>query len=416
MTWSPFYGHVFHGAGEDDLAHVPVRDGDLLVSDHDGVVLITASDTGTLVIEDHGSHVTLGGAAVFLEADTVEGAQWLKTHTEEEMAALRLLSVESDPNEELYSLLDQLSAQNPQLALAIGDENILPRLLELFDPAILLMGDVPLGEYHQSLLEREENLRHLLIDPENRDLSFLSGIPNLEKLILGEWNPQESGSLPDSLPALKALWVMEGEMVDLTSLGAQPGLQELTLSFCEEGPDSGQLDLSALAEFKNLELSSLSYCGTVVDLTALASLKNLKWLGLPSTTTQEQLEAIIAAHPGLTVLDLVATEGITDLTPVAELSKLEALLLRDVAPADPLYGMDGLEYLAVSVEEGDGAPIGEDGFARLQTELPNTIVARVDPLEFCLGSGFVLLLAPLLAGAWWVIRGRRNRRPASRHA
>jgi hypothetical protein len=413
MTWSPFYGHVFHGGEEDALAHVPVRDGDLLISDRDGVLLITASDTGTLVIEEHGTHVTLGGAAVLLEADTAEGAQWLKTHTPEEMAALRILSVESDPNEELYSLLDQLSVQNPGLGLVIDDEDYLPRLLDLFDPAVLILGDLRLGEYQRSLLEREENLRDLSIDPEDRELSFLSRIPNLENLTLSEWNPKETGPLPDSLPALKTLLVMGGEMEDLAALGAQPGLRELTLSFCEEGPDSDHLDLSALAEHERLELLSLSYCPTVVDLTALAGLENLKWLGLPGATTQEQLEAIVTAHPGLTVLDLVAAEGITDLTPVAELSKLEGLLLKDVAPADPLYGMEGLEYLAVSLEEGDSASIGEAGFARLQAELPSTIVARVDPL--CLGSGLVLLLVPLLAAAWWVIRGRRGRRPASQH-
>jgi hypothetical protein len=413
-TWSPFYGHVFHGAEEEDLAQIPVRDGDLLIYDDELVVLVTASDTGTLVIEGRGSVVTVDGTAVLLDVDTAEGAQWLRTHTAEEMAALRMLTVESDPNEEVYSLLNELSVHNPDLALVVDDEDYLPRLLELFDPSFLLLADVPRGEYEQGLLEREENLRHLFFAPYDRDLSFLSRIPNLEKLTLSEWNPKETGPLPDNLPALKTVWVMGAKMEDLGALGIQPGLEELTLSFCEEGPDSGRLDLSALAGYGSLQILSLTYCPTVVDLSALASLENLEWLGLPGTTTQQQLERIVATHPDLTVLDLVAAERITDITPLGELSKVEGLLLKDGAPAEPLYEMDGLEYLAVSLEEGDGAFIGEEGFARLQTELPNTVVARVDPL--CLGSGFILLLVPLLTGAWWVARGRPGRMPASRHA
>ncbi|GAG49676.1 unnamed protein product, partial [marine sediment metagenome] len=84
----------------------------------------------------------------------------------------------------------------------------------------------------------------------------------------------------------------------------------------------------------------------------------------------------------------------------------------------PLYQMKGLEYLAVAVEKKDGKvkPEHQEMVVRLQKELPDTAVVRLAPL--CLGSGWILLLVPLAALAWWLAarRERRRPRPDARHA
>jgi hypothetical protein len=414
MILSPFYGHVFHGAEEEDLAYLLVRDGDLLMGfDVEAFIPVLASDVGALDFEFDKTVVTLAGTAIGLQVDTSKGAAWLRTHTPEDMAALRMITVDSDLNQETFSLLEQLAIHNPGLSLMSEDEDHLPRLLELFDPAVLILGDAAVEENHKALLAEEENLRTLILTARGpTKLDFLAQVPSLETLLISDWDPEAAGPLPDSLPTLRSLMVWEGELDDLAPLGAQPHLRELTLSFCEEGPNSETLDLTALAEYSQLEVLGLQYCPIVEDQSALVALRNLKWLGLPENTTQDQFREVVTTHPDLTLLDLVEPEGITDLTPLTELRKLQALLVGGVAPPDPLYGMKNLDYLAVTVEKEDSAAFGEEGFARLQSELPNTVVTRVDPLEFCLGSGFILLLFPLVGCAWWVT-GRRKGRGAA---
>ena len=414
MSLSPFYGHIFHGEEEEAPAFLPVRDGDLLMGfDAEVFVPVLASDEGVLEFDFDETVLTLNGTDIVLLVDTAEGLSWLKNHTPADMAALRMIGLDSDLNAETLSLLEQLALHNPNLTLMAEEPDHLPRLLELFDPIQLILGDASVEKEHEALLAGERDLKTLMFSGRGTSsLSFLSLIPNLETVLLADWDPEETGPIPDGLPNLRAVLVVEGELEDLSALGTQPRLEELTLSFCEEGPNSESLDLSALADHPHLEILSLQYCPTAVDLSPLGALQNLKWLALPESTTQEQFEEIVAAHPGLTLLDLVEPEGITDLTPLVGLNKLQGLLVGAMAPPDPLYVMDGLEYLAVVVEDEDSTFIGEEGFARLQSELPTTVVTRVDPLEFCLGSGFILLLVPLVGGAWWALRRRERRKLA----
>jgi Leucine-rich repeat (LRR) protein len=414
MSLSPFYGHVFHGEGEEAPAFLPVRDEDLLMGfDAEVFIPVLASDVGALDFEFDAPVVTLADTAIALEVDTSKGADWIRSQTPGDMAALRMIMVGSDLNAETLSLLEQLAAHNPGLTIMVEDSGHLPRLLELFDPVQLILGDASVEKDQEALFAGEPALETLMFSGNGTStLAFLAQIPNLETVLLADWDPEETGPLPDSLGSLRSLIVVEGGLDDLSALGQQSRLEELTLAFCEEGPRSESLDLSALSGFPQLKILSFQYCPTVVDLSPLGALQNLKWLALPESTTQKQFEEIILTHPGLTLLDLVESEGITDLTPVAGLRELEALLVGAGAPPDPLFGMDGLEYLAVVVEEEDSTFMGEDAFARLQSELPTTVVTRVNPLEFCLGSGFILLLFPLVGGAWWASRRREGRKPA----
>jgi len=73
--------------------------------------------------------------------------------------------------------------------------------------------------------------------------------------------------------------------------------------------------------------------------------------------------------------------------------------------------MKGLEYLAVALEEKDGKvkPEHQEMVVRLRKELPDTAVVLLAPL--CLGSGWILVLVPAVAMAWWLAARRKRRRP-----
>ena len=417
MSISPTWGLTFSPTAEGEPTHMLLRDGDLLFVGEDGTsVPILQSDIGSLQLDYDGTKVTLAGTVVTLETDSAQGWDWLSNATPAEMASLRMISTQGELTPEQISLLEETALQNPELNLTIEHEETLPQLLRLFDPVTLVLGDATIDEEREALLAQEENLKTLWISgDEVSDLSFLGQIPNLETLFLAGWDPDEIGPLPDSLPSLKSIIVVILEMEDLNSLGDQPHLEELTLFGCDLAEDSATLDLSALARHPKLETLCLRFC-PAADLSALELLPHLNWLALPLSTTQEQLEQVVRTHPDLSVLELIEPEGISDLTPLTELRNLKALLVGSTAPPDPLFSLDNLEYLAVVVENDEAPSFGEDVLPILQAELPGAVVTRVDPLEFCLGSGFILLLIPMVGVAWWMIRRkRRSRRPVPQH-
>lgn len=414
---SPLYGLTFGATAEGDPTHILMRDGDgLLLDDLEGFIPVRASDGDSLDFQFDSVTVTLNGRVVVLAIDDDEGWAWLEGATPEDLAALRLVTVDTELTPERTPLLEKLALHNPEVSLVADEEEVLPPLLTLFDPETLAIPDVTVEEELKALLAREERLKTLWISGEEvSDLDFLREIPSLETLFVIGWEPEEIGPLPDGLANLRSVIVFSVEAEDLTILGNQPGLEEVALSACEADEDS-PLDISALAHHPNLRTVCLRSCPWVTGLSALDSLPALDWLALSESTTQEQLEQVIRTHPDLTVLELIGSEAISDLTPLTELRKLKALLVGGSAPPDPLYQMKGLEYLAVVVEDDDSLSYGEDVLPRLREVLPETALARVEPFEFCLGSGFILLLIPMGAGAWWMTRRRRRgRRPVSLH-
>jgi hypothetical protein len=394
----------FSSGEEGEPAQLPLRGGDDLFLAW-GWLPILRSDGELLEFGAEGNTVTLGGAPVALGLEAGGRWPWLEQATPEEKASLRVMYIDDEngipPNG--FSLLEDLAAQNPTLGLTLESTELLPRLLGLFDPGGLSIYET-ISEEHAALLTREPGLTRLQMEiGDLSDLSFLARIPNLERLFLGEWDPVDTGAFPDSLPSLRSLILSDAEIEDLEDLGHQPYLEELILWDCSGEEASGQLNIQALARHSELEMVSFRNC-EVGDLSPLDGLDELRWLALSSGTTQEQLEQVVRSHPKLSFLEFTEAEAITDLNPLVELRKLRGLVVGSAAPPDPLFTLDRLEYLAVMVDDNDSEAYTPEVFARLRAELPETAVMQVEP--FCLGSGFILLLVPLVGAAWCAVRRR----------
>jgi hypothetical protein len=137
----------------------------------------------------------------------------------------------------------------------------------------------------------------------------------------------------------------------------------------------------------------------------------MKWLSLPEGTTQEQFADVTEGLPDLVFLDLSDCTKISDLAPVQRLHNLRYLVvnLENADPA-PLYEMRQLRWLAVA---GEMKEIDRAVIEHLQNTLPDTELSLLVP--FCLGSGWILLVLPVIALSWW-IAGRRNKmHPAGCH-
>lgn len=402
QIWPQHVG-VLHGpVKEGQPTHLLLRDGDILVASDLAPFLYRYSDGRSLSITGDKHRTELQGKTVVVGTENGEGWEWLKKALPEDLSALRLVAIGGEIDESRLESLKRLSRVNPNVGLAIGRESTLLQVLPMFDPEVLWLssweGQVDAREVRDFLSETK-SVRALYTDGRILDLetAFFSGMRNLRTLQIDKWDSSISGHLPGNLNSLRHLTLFGSEIRNLACLGNQPYLDELRFD--------GKCELASLdgiSDFPHLKALFLWPCESIKDLSPLKHLKQLKWLGLPSTTTQQQLESIVRDHPNLVGIELLKNETVTDLRPLEELRDLKFLIVwTPNANLDSLLTMRGLRWLAVEVKEQDKGIL-----VKIQQALHETSVVRVYPL--CLGSGWILLLAPGVLWACWVQKRRRK--------
>ena len=405
-TYSTFrhWPLLFGPTEEGKPAHLLLRGGEVFFTE-DGWAPYRKRDGTSLTAWDGEGRTMINGKTATLDLDQEEVWTWLEKATPEEMEALRFIHMSNTLEEHHLSLLKRLSKHNLNVGLSVEEPEVLRQSLSLFDPVFLgLFWDEECDLEDFDGLRDKKRVRTLILGEKQIKpvATFLSRIAGLETLIIFDWYSTRTGPLPENLTNLKRLILLTPELRDLTMLGNQPNLEELSVI------ESSSLEhLAGLSNYPELKVLGLRGCGNVKDLTPLSYLKRLRWLSLPPTTTQEQLKEILREHPDLVVLELFGLENVIDLTPITDLRKLRYLLVNcSNARPDPLFEMKNLRWLAVSAgekgKEGKETPGEEDLAVELQQALPQTAVVRVEPL--CVGSGWIFLLAPAVVMAWWITR------------
>jgi len=436
---SPMYGTLFGkaiekaGQGEEPFkaleatTYVLIRPGELVDLMEGGPFPYAAGDGTTLSLKAERDRVILAGRKVTLELDDEEAWTWLAEAPEADLAALRMIHVgdvapaetegedEGEPSVEYRrQALARLGKANPRVGALLGDVSAVQPVLETLDPPWLSLGDAALTEEDRDLLADESHLHTLMMKAQAEGgLAFLSRLSHVQTLFLTEWEGPDDDAAPPRLPtmpSLRTLIVFGSKMRDLGPVGEQPRLRELALVSAEDLADLGRL-----AEMPGLRSLSLQGCVKVTDLSALSGLKRLRWLALPPKTTQAQFATVCTEHPDLEILTAVGCEKVTDLAPAAGLKRLRVLCVTTVAPLAPLARAESLELLGVHTpkEQPEVEQRKTDqALVRVLEANPDLAVVRVSPM--CLGSGWILLLAPMTAAAW--LLARRRFRTAGRHA
>ena len=374
------------------FAHEPKKETPFVYLDTDGLTLsVTYNGLGT---EINGNTVSL-----FLEKD--EAWEWLEKAPPEDLSALRLIAIGGEIGERRLESLKRLSRVNPNVGLWT-ESKVLQLILPLFDPSVVflfLFEGQMVGHEIPAVLSDKKHIRTLHLDGRllKGGMDFLSKMPALETLAIDGWDPSISGPLPEDLNNLRSIILTDPKGKNLASLGKKPHLDKLRLQ-----KNCPLESLDGLSNFSGLKELDLFRCKEINELSPLKQLKQLKWLGLPLATTQEQLETIVRDHPNLVGLELLEADKVTDLNALKELRSLKYLLVNTPnAKPDPLFGMKGLRWLAVTIKDNN-----EELLVKIQQALPETSVVRASPV--CLGSGWILLLAPGVLFACWVEKRRRR--------
>jgi hypothetical protein len=317
------------------------------------------------------------------------------------LALVRTVVITGSMDQARMAALQRLSARNPQLALSLecqpeekaGAALAAPaEMLTLFSPRTLWVSGNLAEPRLRAAVASAQQLETLVGGEISKagDFDLCRGLTHLKRLAIFDWHVAKAGPLPAGLQGLKTLSVFRADgLVDLSSLATLPAdLEELSLVGCDK-----LKDLKGIARWSNLKTLILTHSGDKqgIDLSELNQLPHLTWVGLPATFSQEQFAAFVAAHPRLKILEL-SNQAKLDLSPLRNCRQLEGLvLLGDYDNLEIVRGLRSLRFVGISKAMFENSPAQVQA---IQQDLPEALVVPVRP--YCLGSGWILLLAPLV--------------------
>ncbi len=383
------------------------NDGDILIlsfgelglslpyRDSDGTQLSAAHEKGRLLLDGKAVSVSLSPESAADEWD------WLQQASENELAGLRMLQIEGKMDPDKIKNLRHVARANPDVGLIIDREAALLEVLSFFNPAILVATSPEIAQADTALLSKAQNIEVLWVNAGHlENLDFLSDLPELHTLLIDKWKVEITGPIPAGMKNLRSFTVMESTMTDLLPLANLAHIEELYLLDCDDLSNVG-----ALGQHAKLKILRIGSCQAPCDLSGLGNVQGLKWLALPTGIEQAQFASAVCGQPGLQYVDLVASDNITDLSFLTCLPDLRGLVaLGRAEDFRVLEEIKTLSYLVLPVEAFDETP---DNIRRLEQALPQ---CRVVQGGICLGSGWILLLLPVIALACLNAFFRRRRR------
>jgi Leucine-rich repeat (LRR) protein len=171
--------------------------------------------------------------------------------------------------------------------------------------------------------------------------------------------------------------VGNGSLTDLQPLGKLSRLQHL--SFYVSSSESTSFNTAPLGELKLLDHLDLMMTAPNPDLTGMGNLKRLKELNLRANSPDL---SGIGSLESLRKLDLSLSRYISDISPLAGMTKLETLDLSGnaISNISPLAGMTKLETLGLSNNQiSDIRPLA--GLTQLESlKLRSNPISDIEPL------------------------------------
>jgi hypothetical protein len=383
---------------EDKLElFLPASEGDLLYMLHDDLQVYHRyhpADGSSLTV----SFDTLGaisaylnGRLAYMELSSPASVETFLELTEAEMEQLSALYIADVLTEDFISTLRKHENQLRGLGLILENNYGTGRLQELLSivrPRFLVMDDswnLPDPEEHQSLSDLE------LLWIEGNMGALEKVVPccsNLRSLIIADWEPVQGELLPlADLKNLRSLTIAESPLISLSSIELPATLKNLYLIACDT-----LSDIQALQEIKNLNSLSLAQCKRVDDTGRIRELESLQYLSLPPGTGQQEFQELTKHLNGLKAVELLDCPKIQDLSPLQDLPELRILLLQ--LEARQLGSLDSLDFLELVVLKSEVFDDNPQLIKDLRASLPDTKI--VPGSGICLGSGWLLLLLPLI--------------------
>lgn len=405
---------IFGSYSESELKSeviLPVSDGDLLYlinpddqeiyyrySRKDGMDLLLSFDTLKT------NTACLNGELRFIELSANRDSwELFEQLTDPQRKQLSTLLISESLNEQMLTTLKQYESSLKGTGLMLEgdhDPQVLGELLSICRPE-WFMAEGPLH------LPDEENclaLSHVELlwiqgasQPGSELFPFCQ---NLESLILSEWEPGMQELLPlSTLRNLHTLTLAECDLISLSNIEFPPSLHRLQLIDCDT-----LSDINGIQQLGKLKGISFSGCPQIQEVGQLGKLASLKWLGFPENVSQTEFESILSSHRELEAVELINCQEIENISPLKDLPELNILIVDlEEEKLSSLEALKDLDLLILPSLLFDEDP---KWIEQLKAKLPNTQVVPGSGL--CLGSGWILLLLPLVLLSSYLFRRNKS--------
>jgi hypothetical protein len=346
--------------------------------------------------------VFINGILKFLELSTDPSAwKMLEGLTRAEYDQLSVLSVTDDLTQDHLHILSAHETALHGVGLVLEaevEEKKLVELLSICRPRWLMMEN-PCKSKDTDLGQVLSDLELLWISGDINVVSHLARCcPSLKTLIITDWDPMpgELFSLT-KVKNLNTLTLAECGLTDLTQIEFPASLRQLHLIECDT-----LSDINVLSESLDLISLSLTGCDHLEHVEVIGSMQSLQRISLPPGITQSGFEEMMAALPSLQVLEMIGCTEVEDLLPLQHMPELKILasdhLQVHLSALGTLSQLD-LIILNSLIFEDDPEWVSD-----LRSSLPGTTI--VPGSGICLGSGWLLLLIPMIMVVRWTIRKR----------
>jgi hypothetical protein len=212
-------------------------------------------------------------------------------------------------------------------------------------------------------------------------------MPELKQLLLTEID--DDVVLTDNFlinnKQIERVIIQTSGILDISILNPLDNLKALVINVSE-----GVRNLDLLNSHSKLEVLSVTGDELIYD-PGFIKLPALRWMTFTSEVTQEEFNSFIETHPDLEVIELIKNDTIRSLQALSKLRKLYGLSINDtVTDISAVKTLSNLKYLSLP-QDFLADPVNK---AEIKRSLPGTLVGANE--GFCLGSGWLLLLVPLV--------------------
>jgi hypothetical protein len=312
---------------------------------------------------------------------------WFKQIHTIDISKLGFLFFDSIIAESYVPYLKDLATTKPNIGIGYaGAIKDMTRLFEIFKPEFIVGAGVSQADFN--LLSGQTSLQFLLVPLNDSVYTIpLPSMPGLKQLVLtcDDVSAIQTDDFLINNRQLERLTIMGSGKFDLSLIKPLESLKELVIS----GTDN-ILNFDMIPDHRQLELLSVDGVKAGVDM-ALKKLPGIRWMTFYEEATQAQFDSFIKAHPDLEVLEIIDNCTVKDLQPLLKLRGLYGLYVSDtLTDFSTVKSLKSLTYLSLPFELLDDSIVKAD----FQKSLPGTII--VPNQGVCLGSGWLLLIIPLI--------------------
>jgi hypothetical protein len=126
-------------------------------------------------------------------------------------------------------------------------------------------------------------------------------------------------------------------------------------------------------------------------LTVTKGLDGIRWITFSPDVTQSDFNSFINSHLNIEVAEIFDNDTISSLSPLLKLKNLYGLTITDtLTDIASVKSLKNLKYLSLPSSFLEDKYVKDD----LQKSLPGTRIVANE--GFCLGSGWLLLIIPLV--------------------